>query len=59
MSTKADPQDSPSSDERRKINQECHGAPELFNYPEPPAISEEERRQYEEMAERLGAVDMA
>jgi hypothetical protein len=51
MST--DPQDSPSPDERRKINQECYGAPKLFSYPEPPAISEEERRRYQEMAERL------
>jgi hypothetical protein len=37
----------------RKINESCHGAPKLFSYPEPPAISEEERRNYREIAERL------
>ena len=47
------PHDSPSRDEGRKINQTCHGAPKLFSYPEPPAISEEERRRYQEIAERL------
>ena len=40
-------------DERRRINEACHGAPKLFSYPEPPAISEEERRRYQEIAERL------
>ena len=28
-------------------------APKLFSYPEPPAISEEERRRYEDVARRL------
>jgi hypothetical protein len=53
MSTNDYPHDSPSPDERRKVNEACHGAPELFTYPEPPAIIEEERRQYEEIAKRL------